>query len=216
MSCWEKKMEKIYQPEQVNAAVAQSKYRDMLESLPARPFLARFEAGEFVAAPDQRAKLLLIVIEGALSIYFIRDDGSSYSLSYSEKDSILGETEVFEVDNHGVFAEVIEPLTCLAITIDDNRDMLLNNAAFLRVLAESLTRKMAAITMKDAAQPSLRERALAYMRYKCEGGKLKGVESAAFHLHCSPRQLQRILNALEREGLVRKVGKGAYSLMAQQ
>lgn len=208
-------MEKIYQPERVAAAIAQSKYRDMLESLPVHPFLARYEAGEFVAAPDQRARLFLIVIEGALSIYFIRDDGSSYSLSYSEKDSILGETEVFGVDNPGIFAEATEPLTCLAVTIDDNRDTLLNNAAFLRVLAESLIRKMAAITMKDAAQPSLRERALAYMRYKCEDGKLKGVESAAFHLHCSPRQLQRILNALEQEGLVRKVGKGAYNLMEQ-
>lgn len=209
-------MEKIYQPEQVNAAVAQSKYRDMLESLPVRSFLVRYEVGELVATPDQRTKLFLIVIEGALSIYFIRDDGSSYSLSYSEKDSILGETEVLEVENQGVFAEVTEPLTCLAITIEDNRDTLLSNAPFLRVLAESLARKMATITMKDAAQPSLRERALAYMRYKCESGKLKGVESAAFHLHCSPRQLQRILNALEREGLVMKVGKGAYDLMAQQ
>lgn len=209
-------MEKIYQSEQVNAVIVQSKYRDMLESLPIRPFLVRYEVGELVDAPDQRAKLFLIVIEGALSIYFIRDDGSNYSLSYSQKDSILGEIEVLEVENQGIFAEVTEPLTCLAITIEDNRDTLLSNAPFLRVLAESLARKMATITMKDAAQPSLRERALAYMRYKCEGGKLKGVESAAFHLHCSPRQLQRILNALEREGLVIKVGKGTYDLMAQQ
>ena len=207
-------MEKIYQPEQVNAAVAQSKYRDLLESLPIRPFLVRYEVGELVASPDQRTQLFLIVIEGALSIYFIRDDGSSYSLSYSQKDAILGETEVVGVENHGIFAEVTEALTCLAITIENNRDTLLNNTAFLRVLAESLARKMATITMKNAAQPSLRERALAYMHYKCVGGRLKGVESAAFHLHCSPRQLQRILNALEREGLVMKVGKGAYSLSA--
>jgi len=108
---------------------------------------------------------------------------------------------------------VTEPLTCIAITIDHNRDMLLNNAAFLRVLAESLARKMAMITMKNAAQPSLRERAFVYMRYKCEGGKLKGMESTAFQLHCSPRQLQRILNALEREELVIKTGKGAYTLL---
>ena len=32
----------------------------------------------------------------------------------------------------------------------------------------------------------LRKRFYAYMIYKCEGGKLKGVEKAAFHLHCSP------------------------------
>lgn len=152
------------------------------------------------------------MIEGTLSIYFVRDDGSSYVLSYSQKGSILGETEVFEVEKPGVFAEVTEPLTCLAVSIEDNCDTLLNSAPFLRVLAESLTRKMEAITMQDAAPLSLRERTLAYMRYKCEDGRCKGVENAAFHLHCSLRQLQRILNAFEREGLVLKVGKGAYAL----
>jgi CRP-like cAMP-binding protein len=208
-------MEKIYQVEQIAAAVAQSKYRDMLESLPIRPFLVRYEVGELVAAPDQRTKLFLIVTEGALSIYFVRDDGSSYSLSYAQKDGILGETDVFEVENQGIFAEVTEPLTCLAITIEDNRDTLLSSAPFLHVLSESLARKMETLTMKDAAQPSLRERTLAYMRYKCEAGRLKGVESAAFQLHCSSRQLQRILNVLEREQLVQKIGKGAYSLKSK-
>lgn len=206
-------MKKIYRTEQIAAAVAQSKYRDMLERLPVQPFLVRYGTGEFVSVPDQRAKLFLIVIEGKLSIYYVRDDGSSYSLSCSQKDSILGETEVFEVENPGIFAEVTEPLTCLAVSIEGNRETLLNNAPFLRVLAESLTQKMASITMQDAAPLSLRERTLAYLRYKCEDGRLKGVESAAFRLHCSSRQLQRILNTFEREGLVQKVGKGAYQLL---
>lgn len=73
----------------------------MLENLPFRPFLVRYEVRELVAALDRRTQLFLIVIEGALSIYFIREDGSSYSFSYSQKHSILGETEVFEVENTG-------------------------------------------------------------------------------------------------------------------
>jgi hypothetical protein len=46
------------------------------------------------------------------------------------------------------------------------------------------------------------------MKYKCEDEILKGIEQAAFHLHCSARQLQRILNQSETNGLVKKLGKG--------
>ena len=80
------------------------------------------------------------------------------------------------------------------------------------MLAESLAGKLEAITMQNAVLPSLRERVRSYMHYKCENGRLKGVENAAFHLHCSPRQLQRILNQLARDGIVKKSGKGAFEL----
>lgn len=44
------------------------------------------------------------------------------------------------------------------------------------------------------------------------GGILKGSEREAFHLHCSTRQLQRILNQFEQQGKVVKMGKSAYRL----
>ena len=49
-----------------------------------------------------------------------------------------------------------------------------------------------------------------YMKYKCNDETLKGIERAAFHLHCSARQLQRILNQIEAAGLVKKL-KGHIS-----
>lgn len=69
------------------------------------------------------------------------------------------------------------------------------------------------MTTMDAAPASLTERVLSYMKYKCGDETLKGIEQAAFHLHCSARQLQRILNQCEAAGLVRKLGKGTYRLM---
>ena len=64
----------------------------------------------------------------------------------------------------------------------------------------------------DAAPATLTERVISYMKYKCDGGILKGIEQASFHLHCSARQLQRILNQIENAGLVKKLGKGTYKL----
>ena len=80
------------------------------------------------------------------------------------------------------------------------------------MVCQSLTDKMAAITALNAAPGSLSDRILSYMRYKCPGGILKGIEREAFRLHCSARQLQRILNELERQGKLIKIGKGTYCL----
>ena len=67
--------------------------------------------------------------------------------------------------------------------------------------------------MLDAAPASLKQRVLIYMKYKCSKEELKGLQQAAFHLNCSARQLQRILNQYEADGIVTKTGKGAYKLV---
>ena len=41
-------MRKISDPKKIAAAVSQSKYREMLESLPAELFLTEYESGEYV------------------------------------------------------------------------------------------------------------------------------------------------------------------------
>lgn len=89
---------------------------------------------------------------------------------------------------------------------------MLSNNKFLQLICNSLSAKIGAMTTIDAAPASLAERVMSYMKYKCENETLKGVEQAAFHLHCSARQLQRILNQSEKAGSVRKVGKGTYKL----
>lgn len=208
-------MKKIYQKERISRAVARSCHRNLLERLPVELFLTEYDEGELISA-QQENHLLQIVVDGALSIYYVRHDGSSYSLAYNRKDSILGEVEFLGGEAiGGVFAEVTQKLTCLAFSTLENREALLSDAALLRMIAESLIGKIQMITMHNAAQPSLRERVCAFMRYKCEDNRLKGVESAAFQLHCSPRQLQRILNALAAEGRVRKTGKGCYELVGE-
>ena len=54
------------------------------------------------------------------------------------------------------------------------------------------------------------------MTYICEDNTIKGVEKNAYQLHCSARQLQRILNSLEKEGRVKKLGKGKNILSSKK
>ena len=206
-------MKRIFDKEKVADAVSKSIYRDMLENLPVEVFLTEYEKGEFLTSGERTSQMIQLVASGTVAIYYIREDGSSYALELSAQDSILGDMEFFGVRNKGVFAEVSEKLTCIAFAVDGNKDKLLQNSELLCVLAKELAEKLAAVTMQNAAPVSLNERVYAYMFYKCEEKRLKGVENAAFHLHCSPRQLQRILNTFVENGIARKVGKGAYGLV---
>ena len=54
---------------------------------------------------------------------------------------------------------------------------------------------MAAIMALDAAPGSLTDRVLSYMRFKCQGGVLRGLEREAFSLRCSVKRLQRIITS---------------------
>lgn len=91
--------------------------------------------------------------------------------------------------------------------------MLLSNNSFLILICNSLSAKIGTMTTIDAVPAFLTERVMSYMKYKCGDGTLKEIEKTAFQLHCSARQLQRILNQSERAGLVKKIGKGTYKIL---
>ena len=48
-------------------------------------FVVQYEKGEFVTTPLQKEHLFQSIIQGSLSIYFIRDDGSVYSLANGQR-----------------------------------------------------------------------------------------------------------------------------------
>lgn len=205
-------MKKIYDKSLVAEYLSRIPYESALRDLRPFLFLTQYEKGEFITSPFQEEHLFQIVVQGSLNIYFIRDNGTIHSLSSGGANYLLGEMELFSRRTGSVYAEASEDLTCIALSIEKNRDAILKSSPFLQLLCRCLTEKMEAVTTLEAAPSTLKERVLTYMKYKCAGGELKGLQNAAFHLNCSSRQLQRILNQYEREGVVEKTGKGSYRL----
>ena len=206
-------MKRIYDKKAIKEAIENSLYREVLENLNVPMFICEYEDGEMVVAPYQENSLFQITISGSMSIYFIRNDGTSYHLAYSDVDSFMGDNELFDTANHGVYGEASGTLRCLAFSVKDSKKALLENVVFLRVLAKTLSERFKSIALQDAAPSSLTERVIAYMTYISENKAIKGVEKTAYQLHCSPRQLQRILNSLETTGTIKKIGKGSYALV---
>ena len=121
--------------------------------------------------------------------------------------------DIFYPKSSNIYVEAAQRLTCISFSIEKYKERLLSNNKFLVLLCNSLSAKIGEITAIDAAPASLTERVLSYMKYKCNDQTLKGIEQTAFHLHCSARQLQRVLNQSETSGLVKKIGKGTYKLV---
>ena len=205
-------MKRITEKKRVADMVADSPYRSLLEELDIPLFLAAYEAGEFISAPWGQQTLFQIVCQGELSIYYVRDDGSRYSLAQGGAAYCLGEMALFEPNDATVFAQAATEVLCLAFSVAGNEENLLANNQFLRLICRNMSDKLLAATMCDAVSSSLSERVWNYMQFKCENGILKGLEKTAFQLHCSERQLQRIMNGFQSKGMVKKIGKGTYQI----
>lgn len=203
-------MKKSYEKTLIEACLKQTKFEPVMREFQEHLFVAKYEKGEFVTSPLQKEQLFQIIIHGSVSIYFVRDDGSVYSLANGRENELLGEMEIFSHQSSNVYAESDDDVICLALSIETSKSALMKNCSFLQLICESLTQKMEAVTTIDAAPASLKQRVLTYMKYKCNEGELKGLQQAAFHLNCSARQLQRILNRYEADGIVVKTGKGTY------
>ena len=206
-------MERIYDKKEIADYIAKSKYHAALDALDIDFYLIKYEKGELVSSPFQNELLFQIAEQGSINIYLIRDDGTRYSLSTGTADHFLGDMDIFYQKNSNIYAEAAERLVCIAFSIEKYKEILFSNNQFLILICNSLSAKIEAITAMDATPASLTERVISYMKYKCNDRTLKGIEQTAFHLHCSARQLQRVLNQCEASGLVRKLGKGMYQLV---
>lgn len=136
-------MERIYDKEKIAACIANSKYHTVLESLDIDFNLINYEKGEFVSSPFQNETLFQIVEQGSINIYFIRDDGTRYSLSNGTADYFLGDMDIFYPKSNGIYAQASENVTCISFSIGKYKQKLLSNNKFLELICISLQPKSA-------------------------------------------------------------------------
>lgn len=146
-----------------------------------------------------------VVISGSLSIFYIRDDGTAYSLSSGDDGYVIGEMDLFTAHDSNVYAEASSHVVTIACDSSTYKDKLLSDSSFTRFVAATIAKKLEAVMNLDATFSTLEERVVNYMIFKCEDSTLKGLEKAAFKLHCSSRQLQRIMNSYVDKGVVEKL-----------
>ena len=175
-------------------------------------FLVNYEKGDFLRTPLHKTYWMQIVLSGIVSIYYIREDGTMYSVAHGSGHSRIGEFESFVQKEVPLYSEACSDVTTLAFSVTRYREQLLNDRRFMRSTIQNMAETIYSLTEHSIQIPPLKERVLTHIQYNCTDHILKGVEANAFLLHCSPRQLQRVLNELEKEGTLKKLGKGTFCL----
>lgn len=176
-------------------------------------FGCEYQKGEYLCQPCEEEEYLQIVVSGEVSIYHIRDDGTKYSLAQGSGLFVLGDMEFYQPSPSLFFAEALTDTVSIAISLKQYRSALQQDVRFLNFLVGVLSQKLFRIARGDATNASLTDRVMNHLNYHCENGILHGLEKNAFQLHCSSRQLLRVMNNLEQQNIVKKCGKGKYQLL---
>lgn len=178
------------------------------------PFrLCQYDKGEILNYIRDANSCLQFMVSGAVQIYAVRNDGSRYPLSYLDEFTLLGDMEFCGETQLPFLVEAVRMVRCVELPLFGCRDALLNDNLFLRYLLRSVAHKLALISQENAVYATLEEKFLHYLQQDCQGGQMHGVEHAAAYLHCSRRQLQRLLRSLTERQIIEKVGKGRYRLL---
>lgn len=176
--------------------------------------LYEYEKKEVLTFLKDSSQCLRFLVEGEAQIYSVREDGSRYPLCYVTPMTLLGDMEFCGEHTLPFLVETTKKVRCIELNLQECRSSLLNDNTFLRFLLRSIAKKTALTVRFDASFSTLEARFLYFLEHDCENQTMHGVEIAATHLHCSRRQLQRILKQLTEQGKIKKCGKGIYHLTA--
>lgn len=208
--CHNKDMKKIYDQNLIN----QIKKRYKIDEYFSKKYefiMIEYEQGETIINPLEKTQYIQFVVEGTLLISFINLEGKQTIVSQSEELCILGDMEFVDDLNPMFFAEAKTKVKTLALSLKEYKESLNQDFQFLHTLLNSIAAKLKQSSTNQFVYQSVEERFLHYIHYYCKGS-LKSVEEAINYLHCSRRQLQRILKKLCDEEKIIKEGKGRYKI----
>ncbi len=170
--------------------------------------LYEFSKGEIINNLMDPIDYLLFTVDGKIRICNVRNDGTPVLLVEEEGFTVLGDIEFARNEVSAYIVEAASKVTCLSVDVNRHHSVLENDPVFLSFLLRSVAEKLALTTVYILEPEDLRERTIYYLQHQT----LSGVASAASYLHCSKRQLLRILKCLQEEGTVIKTGRGTYRL----
>ena len=174
--------------------------------------LIQFEKGELLNGPIHPLKNFYIIEEGSVSIYYITEDGSIRHISKAGIGTLLGDMEFSGTERDLYYVEAAETVICLAIPFQENGSMLENDPIFLRFVLAQLAEKLSLSSQMDVVTQTLEEKLLFYLSNVEPNHEISSVSQTLQVLHCSRRQLQRVLKSLCDDNMLIKKGRGYYKL----
>ncbi len=203
-------MREIHSEELLEAILKREKVR--FHDRPKSMRLLQFEKGELLTQPLESLRQFLIVESGNVQIYGIDENSRGYGIAISGRGTLLGDVEFCREKFNPFFTEAAETVLCLAIPFQQNRAQLENDPVFLRFVMGQLADKLNMMSKMELTVQTLEEKVLLYLQDARLDHEITSVNETMLSLHCSRRQLQRVLKKLCDEKYLEKCGRGHYKL----
>lgn len=209
-------MEVLRAPERLTALFAALGLEEQLPWVGRYPWrLLRFRKGEYLCQYGQPVPLLLLLLEGQVSISLTPGHGRTHLVAWCDPgDLICGDVEVAFQSGPATADLRAEqgPVLCAGIGIDAHRAALMDDLDFLRSTVRRLSREM----IKDSVYAAnnllfpLEDRLAGYLLEAAgPDGIFRGnLSRTAELLGVSYRQLSRVLRSLDQEGKLERTAEG--------
>ena len=203
-------MRKVTDPERVRRALRETGLQELFDT-PNLPFqLFYYDRLELLASPVARLEHLLFVVSGTIHIFGLHRDGEAFPVGVASRGTILGNCEFFSDGKTAFYVQAKTEVLCLALPIREWKPVLERDVGFLHAIIRSFLETYRLLSDVDLPAQSVEDRLLLYLRNIAPEHRLESVSSGTVRLHCSRRQLQRVVKKLCGAGILRKTGKGAY------
>lgn len=173
--------------------------------------LLLFEKGELLSQPLEPLTSFLFLVQGSVRIFGMQQDSRIYNVYMAKHRTLLGDMEFCGHSAYPFFVEAVQTVLCIDIPFESNRAKLQEDLVFLKFMIGQLASKLELGAKMELIAQSLEERVVSYLRDEPDH-TLKGVNQALVQLHCSRRQLQRVLKKMCDDGRMEKKGRGYYQL----
>lgn len=187
--------------------------RSLFTGEPPHFLLLHYVPGELLTTPFSPSGYLQLVVDGELLLYDMPDESSTVSLHSDFYDiGILGDMELLNVPFTPLFVEAKSDVYTLALYLEQQRQRLLGDPAFLRYLCTGMAKKLNG-AVRASSQLTLYQKVRRSLFYAEPGQSISGIAAIAGSLNVSSRQLMRVLKEFCELGVLEHEKKGVYRVL---
>lgn len=205
-------MKKIYHTATIKSVLKKYAFDQYFDNLDYPFYLINYQKGETIVHPSTLSYLLQFIIEGEILIHAIHQDGSDYHLTKQNTLILLGDIEMITNEQPYFFVTAQTDVRVIALNYLENKKKLDTDYQFLHFLLFNLAKKVNQASLTNSSNMTLEEKLIYHIHHSCPNHILTNIKQTSQLLHCSQRQLLRIIKKLCATKQLVKIKKGTYQL----
>ncbi|MBR3401992.1 MAG: Crp/Fnr family transcriptional regulator [Parasporobacterium sp.] len=204
-------MKRTYDKRKIQAALEQTGLNQCLKTIDPGIMICDYAPGELVISPLKPSQNILFLLEGDASVYILDDNGTMLVAARERPGGMIGDPELFLENYQSVYVEARTGFRVLALPYELCLREIRINERFTHFLIRQILLREGRKREIDYTGDT-REKVLFYIRNICPNQCTPNITGIADTVHCSYRQVQRIVSDLCEEGILVRIGKGKYRL----